>query len=155
MIQNQTGNDPTKWDKTGIVLENRPHSQVLVRVDGSRRITLRNRRFVKKLHSGLTSRPHQPPVRHQPVQKTPPQKRTPEPIPNAPEPQQEPPVIEVPRAPLVTPGVQDCREEIHDVPEMNKFTKRIQWRKPLNMDVYTKQVRSLDSSGSSARAASA
>ena len=53
MIQNQTGNDPTKWDKTGVVLENKPHSQVLVRVDGSRRVTLRNRRFVKKLNPGL------------------------------------------------------------------------------------------------------
>ena len=48
-IQNQTGNNPTKWDKSGIVLENRPHSQVLIKVDGSRRTTLRNRRFVRPL----------------------------------------------------------------------------------------------------------
>ena len=41
--------NPTKWDKTGVVLENKPNSQVLVRVDGSRRTTLRNRRFVRPL----------------------------------------------------------------------------------------------------------
>ena len=52
-IQNQTGNNPTKWDKTGIVIENNPHSQVKIKVDGSRRITRRNRRFVKPLHHGL------------------------------------------------------------------------------------------------------
>jgi hypothetical protein len=45
-IQNQTGNNTNKWDKTGIVLENKPHSQVLIRADGSRRVTMRNRRFV-------------------------------------------------------------------------------------------------------------
>ena len=48
-VQNQTGRHPTKWDKTGTILENRPHSQVLIRMDGSRRVTLRNRRFVKQI----------------------------------------------------------------------------------------------------------
>ena len=52
-IQNQTGNNPNKWDKTGIVLENKPHSQVLIRVDGSRRVTMRNRRFVRRLDPTL------------------------------------------------------------------------------------------------------
>ena len=52
-IQNQTGSHPTKWDKTGIVLENRPYHQVLVRVDGSRRATLRNRRFIRPLYKDL------------------------------------------------------------------------------------------------------
>ena len=46
-IQNQTGRHPTKWDKTGMVLENQPFNKVLVRVDGSRRATTRNRRFVR------------------------------------------------------------------------------------------------------------
>ena len=45
-IQNQTGRHKTKWDKTGIVVENQPFNKVLVRVDGSRRVTTRNRRFV-------------------------------------------------------------------------------------------------------------
>ena len=50
-IQNQTGRNKTKWDKTGVILENKPHSQVLVRMDGSRRMTLRNRKFVKQIIS--------------------------------------------------------------------------------------------------------
>jgi hypothetical protein len=37
-IQNQTGNNPTKWDKTGIVIENKPNSKVM---NGSRRVTSR------------------------------------------------------------------------------------------------------------------
>ena len=49
ILQNQTGSNPNKWDKTGVVLENKPHSQVVIRVDGSRRVTTRNRRFVRKL----------------------------------------------------------------------------------------------------------
>ena len=52
-LQNQTGNHPNKWEKTGIVLENKPHSQVVIRVDGSRRVTTRNRRFVRPLHPAL------------------------------------------------------------------------------------------------------
>ena len=34
-IQNQTGTSPTKWDKTGIILENKPNSKVMIKVDGS------------------------------------------------------------------------------------------------------------------------
>ena len=49
VIQNQTGRYPTKWDKTGIIVEVRPHSQLVIKVDGSRRLTLRNRRFVKEI----------------------------------------------------------------------------------------------------------
>ena len=52
-IQNQTGNHPNKWDKTGMVLENKPHSQVVIRVDCSHRITTRNRRFVRPLNPAL------------------------------------------------------------------------------------------------------
>ena len=50
LIQNQTGPNPTKWDKSGVILENRPHAQVLIRVHGSNRATLRNRRFIKPLY---------------------------------------------------------------------------------------------------------
>ncbi|XP_041472552.1 uncharacterized protein LOC121421818 [Lytechinus variegatus] len=38
---------PLKWDKTGVVIEVRQHDQYLVRVDGSGRITLRNRKFLR------------------------------------------------------------------------------------------------------------
>merc|ERR1712106_840003 len=58
-VQNQTGRNPTKWDKTGTVIKTRPHSQVVVRLDGSRRMTLRNRKFVKEiLPMTTTTAPH-------------------------------------------------------------------------------------------------
>ena len=47
-IQNQTGPHPTKWDKTGQVIEVRQFDQYIVRMDGSRRVTLRNRKFLRK-----------------------------------------------------------------------------------------------------------
>ena len=50
-VQNQAGRFPKKWDKTGVVVENMDHDKVLVRMDGSRRLTTRNRRFVKKIVS--------------------------------------------------------------------------------------------------------
>ena len=54
-IQNQSGCYPTKWDKTGVVVEVKPHEQIVVKVNGSRRLTLRNRRFVCELDPGKTS----------------------------------------------------------------------------------------------------
>ena len=47
-IQNQVGPHPNKWDKTGIVTEVRQFNQYIVRVDGSGRATLRNRKFLRK-----------------------------------------------------------------------------------------------------------
>lgn len=47
-IQNQTGTHPRKWDRTGIVIEVRQYDQYVVRVDGSGRVTLRNRRFLRR-----------------------------------------------------------------------------------------------------------
>ena len=61
-IQNQTGNHSNKWDKTGIVLENKPHLQVVIRVDGSRRVTTRNRRFVRPLNPVLRMEANPKPV---------------------------------------------------------------------------------------------
>ena len=48
LIQNQLGNHPKRWEKRGTVVEVLPHRQYRVRVDGSRRITLRNRQFLKQ-----------------------------------------------------------------------------------------------------------
>ena len=50
-VQNQTGRFPKKWDKTGTVVENQDYDKVLVKLDGSGRLTTRNRRFVKKIVS--------------------------------------------------------------------------------------------------------
>ena len=43
MIQNQRGNYPRRWDKRGVVVEVLDHDQYQVRVEGSRKLTLRNR----------------------------------------------------------------------------------------------------------------
>lgn len=56
-IQNQTGPHPTKWDKTGIVVEVRQFDQYVVRVDGSGRVTLRNRKFLRKYLPVITRAP--------------------------------------------------------------------------------------------------
>ena len=47
-IQNQTGSHPLKWDKTGTIIEVRQFDQYVVKVDGSGRVTLRNRKFLRK-----------------------------------------------------------------------------------------------------------
>jgi hypothetical protein len=70
-IQNQTGNNPTKWDKTGIVIENKPNSKVMIRVDGSRRVTMRNRKFVRQLEPMLRNDTRPEPVRRRPVKQQP------------------------------------------------------------------------------------
>ena len=43
-IQNQQGTSPNKWDRSGIVVESSGHDQYQVKVDGSGRLTSRNRR---------------------------------------------------------------------------------------------------------------
>ena len=46
-VQNQVGNRPRRWYATGQIIECLPYRQYRVLVDGSRRTTLRNRRFLK------------------------------------------------------------------------------------------------------------
>ena len=48
-IQNQKGNKPTRWDCTGTVVEVRPNDQYMVKVDGSGRLTMRNRKFLRPI----------------------------------------------------------------------------------------------------------
>ena len=45
-VQNQHGQHPNKWDQSGIVMELGNHDQYVVKVDGSGRLTLRNRCFL-------------------------------------------------------------------------------------------------------------
>ena len=47
-IQNQRGRYPTKWDRTGVVMEVKSNDQYVVKVAGTGRLTLRNRRFLRK-----------------------------------------------------------------------------------------------------------
>ena len=45
-IHNQRGKDALHWDKSGIVVESLGNQQYAVKVKGSGRVTLRNRRFL-------------------------------------------------------------------------------------------------------------
>jgi hypothetical protein len=49
MIQHQAGNIPRRWDICGVVVAVLLNRQYQVRMDGSRRITLRNRKFLRKI----------------------------------------------------------------------------------------------------------
>ena len=47
-VQNQYGNHPSRWDKTGVIVHVGEHDKYMVRVHGSRRVTARNRRFLRR-----------------------------------------------------------------------------------------------------------
>ena len=49
LVQNQVGNHPSRWDITGVVVEVKDNDQYIVKVDGSGRMTIRNRKFLKKI----------------------------------------------------------------------------------------------------------
>ena len=62
LVQNQLGNHPKRWDKRGTVIEVLPHRQYKIRMDGSRRISLRNRQFLRKftpIEHPLSNHTHQ------------------------------------------------------------------------------------------------
>ena len=56
-VQNQTGPHPTKWDKTGTITEVRQYDQYIVKMDGSSRMTIRNRKFLRKYIPVMKSAP--------------------------------------------------------------------------------------------------
>ena len=43
-VQNQAGNNQLKWDLSGVMVEVLPFDKYQVRIDGSRRVTQRNRK---------------------------------------------------------------------------------------------------------------
>ena len=49
LVQNQAGRRGKKWDRTGVVIEVLDHDQYRVKMDGSGRPSLRNRRFLKPI----------------------------------------------------------------------------------------------------------
>ena len=49
-VQNQTGQSPKKWDRTGVVVQVNANDQYLIKMHGSGRVTLRNRKFLRKIH---------------------------------------------------------------------------------------------------------
>ena len=54
MMQNQDGNNPRRWDHTGRVVEVRGNDQYVIKTDGSNRLSLRNRKFLR----GITPYEH-------------------------------------------------------------------------------------------------
>ena len=57
ILQNQYGNKPLKWDRTGTVIELGEIDKYLVRVHGSNRVTIRNRKFLRKMTPFQVSSP--------------------------------------------------------------------------------------------------
>ena len=51
LIQNQTGSCPRRWDLTGTIVEKLDNRQYRIKIHGSGRVTLRNRRFIRLVHS--------------------------------------------------------------------------------------------------------
>ncbi len=65
-IQNQNGNYPLKWDRSGTVVEVLPYDQYRVKVDGSGRVTTRNRKFLRRFKPSSGIFPLAP-ARHAPI----------------------------------------------------------------------------------------
>lgn len=62
-VQNQTGPFPRRWDKVGIITEVKQYHQYWVRMCGSGRATLRNRKFLRKCATPTpTNSDRRPPV---------------------------------------------------------------------------------------------
>ncbi|GFO35677.1 transcription factor iiib 90 kda subunit [Plakobranchus ocellatus] len=100
-IQNQTGPHPTKWDKTGIVVEVRQFDHYVIRVDGSGRTTLRNRKFLRKYVPVIPRTPILMAPGDRPVMCTPPATHTDPTSVNIP--LHEPPPLTTTQAPSNTP----------------------------------------------------
>ena len=65
IIQNQAGNKPLKWSKTGSIVEVRPNRQYKVLIEGSHNVTLRNRKFLKKVSQNYRKLPYAEDPLHQ------------------------------------------------------------------------------------------
>ena len=64
-VQNQVGSHARKWDRPGVGVEVRANDQYVVKLDGSGRTSLRNRRFLRRYtmpQSSLVGGGHDPPV---------------------------------------------------------------------------------------------
>ena len=59
MIQNQhgAGKIAKKWDKTGLILEDMGYNKYRIKVDGSGRVTDRNRQFLRQFTPVTTQQP--------------------------------------------------------------------------------------------------
>jgi hypothetical protein len=53
-VQNQRGNHPNRWDCSGFIVEVYDHDSYLVKVNGSARLTKRNRKYLQKFDPAST-----------------------------------------------------------------------------------------------------
>lgn len=74
----------TKWDRSGTVMESIGHDQYWVKVDGTGRLALRNRRFLRAFQPATPMIDRQPavPRSHRPTPTTPQGAATPSPVEN-------------------------------------------------------------------------
>ena len=63
-VQNQEGARKNKWDRSGIVVDALPHGKYTIRLDGSGRLTNRNRRFLR-LYKSAPATFTEPPAQNQ------------------------------------------------------------------------------------------
>ena len=130
MLQNQRGRSPKKWDHSGVVVETKPNDQYVVRIAGSGRLTLRNRRFLRKFtphfssptvpsvipsngaHSGSAA---SLPGTSEPIQSPPTRHATAVGLPSVPEPgsQMQPPFVSGTPPALVPPSTPVTSAEAH------------------------------------------
>ena len=113
-LQNQQGHHPTKWDRSGTVVESTGHDQYRVKVDGSGRLTLQNCRFLQAYPPATpfvsqepTAAPHLPRIgsHSQP------------PHPRAPKPQSNTlPQVGVESSPVDTPTAEDPQAAVASPP---------------------------------------
>ena len=54
-VQNQYGNKPKKWHNAGRVVQTLPYRRYMILMDGSRRVTMRNRKFLRKAPEPIAS----------------------------------------------------------------------------------------------------
>ena len=57
-VQNQCGRFPNKWDRSGVIVEVKDHDQYVVKIAGTGRLTLRNRRFLRHYNPHFQQGPH-------------------------------------------------------------------------------------------------
>ena len=66
-VQNQAGNHPKLWDRSGTVVESPGHDSYIIKIDGSGRVTRRNRQFLRKFTPDSSFIVSPSPVRPDPV----------------------------------------------------------------------------------------
>ena len=83
MLQNQhgAGKASKRWDRTGLVLDDLGHNKYRIKVDGSGRVTDRNRQFLRQFTPVTQAQPGPRPDYHHPMAEPEPVSRYQEPNP--------------------------------------------------------------------------